>query len=467
LNRKNENISKSGRQYARDRASLAREIALQVLLDARSGRFAEHVLSISLDNSNPLPEDRALATELVYGVLRWTKRLDSVLRHCLDRPEKKLDSGLREILRIALYQILLLDKVPDHAAVDQAVIQARHHCGRHAAPFVNGVLRNALRRSETVDPLPGTDAGSLAEYYSHPLWLVTRWVKQFGPDVTRKILIHNNSKAPIDIRVNRLKATPEKVEELLGQKGISAASSPLMPNCLHVAALRGPVRSLPGYREGLYAVQGRASQMIAPLLSARPGERILDACAAPGGKTAQLAEQIGNDGLIVAVDIDPVRLEDTRQNLERLGVRTEDLRCGDVGDPDFISGLGLFDRILLDAPCSNVGVLRHNPEVKYRLESHDPAKFAERQFRMLAAVSAGLKPGGTLVYSVCTTTTEETSGVVNEFLTGCDGYTLVSIDRSEVPSPKFIDPRGFFLTFRPTDDNPLDGFFAARIRREK
>jgi 16S rRNA (cytosine967-C5)-methyltransferase len=464
LNPKSGKISTTGGRRIPAHASLAREVALQVLLEVGSGRFAEHVLSVHLDRASPLPEDRALATELVYGVLRWKKRLDEVLRRCLDRPGKKLDTGLREILRIALYQILVLDRVPDHAVVDQAVIQTHRHCGSYAAPFVNGVLRNALRKREAVDPLPGKDSGSLADYYSHPLWLVTRWLNKFGPDATRKILIHNNSRAPVDIRVNRIRATPEGVEQLLAENGAATRAIPLMPNCLQVAALRGPVRSLPGYPEGFFTIQARASQMIAPLLAAKPGERILDACAAPGGKTAQLAEQMEDSGLIVAVDVDPIRLEDTRQNLQRLGVRSVELRCGDVSDPEFVSSLGLFDRILLDAPCSNVGVLRHNPEVKYRLGPHDPTEFAERQFRMLEATAAGLKHGGTLVYSVCTTTTEETDGVLSRFLNNSDGYTLVPVDPTDVPSSKFVDPRGVFSTFPPTDDDPLDGFFAARIQ---
>ena len=312
MNPNSERPSATRGRHVAARASVAREVALHVLLDVSSGRFAEHVLSVHLDRANPLPEDRALATELVYGVLRWKNRLDAVLCRCLDRPGKKLDAGLREILRIALYQILLLDRVPDHAAVDQAVIQTRHHCGSHTAPFVNGVLRNALRKREAVDPLPG-DAGSLAVYYSHPLWLVTRWVKQFGPDATRKILIHNNSRAPVDIRVNKIRATPENVEQLVAREGAATRAVPLMPNCREVAALRGPVRALPGYEQGFFTVQARASQMIVPLLAAKPGERILDACAAPGGKTAQLADLMGNIGLIVAVDVDPIRLEDTRQ----------------------------------------------------------------------------------------------------------------------------------------------------------
>lgn len=466
MNRKSEKPLTITGRHAAACASLAREVALHALLDVSSGRFAEHALSDHLERANPSPEDRALATELVYGVLRWRTRLDGVLHRCLDRPRKKLDSNLLEILRIALYQILVLDRIPDHAAVDQAVIQSRHHCGSHIAPFVNGILRNGLRRREAVDPLPGMDAGSLAEYYSHPLWLVTRWVDQLGPDVTRRILIHNSSRAPLDVRVNRIMATPERVEELLRRIGVASQTIPLMPNCLQISAPRGPVGSLPGYQEGLFTAQARASQMIAPLMGAKPGDRILDACAAPGGKTAQLAEQMGNKGLIVAVDVDPIRLEDTRHNLQRLGVCCVDARCGDVSDPEFVASLGAFDRILLDAPCSNLGVLRHNPEVKYRLGPDDPAKCAARQLRMLMATSASLKRGGTLVYSVCTITAEETSGVVSDFLSNSDGYTLVPFDPNEAQSSKFLDPREFFSTFPPTDDDPLDGFFAARIRRQ-
>ncbi len=447
------------------RASLAREIALRVLLDTEAGYFAEHALSIRLDSESPAPEERAFTTELVYGVLRWKKRLDAVLRRCADRPGKKLDSHLQEIFRIALYQIFMLDRVPDHAVVDQAVIQARLHCGSHTAPFVNAVLRNALRKREDVDPLPEADPDSLAMYYSHPLWLVRRWIDQFGPDVTRNILVHNNSRAPVDLRVNAVNATRETVVDLLGKAGVSTQRFSDMPNCLRVSGLRGPVRSLPGYQEGFFTVQARASQMIAGLLGVRPGERILDACAAPGGKTAQLAELAGLGCIIVAVDIDPVRLEETRKNLQRLGVNSVELRCGDVSEPQFVSGLGLFDRILLDAPCSNLGVLRHNPEVKYRVEPEDLERFEGRQHRMLKATSTCLKKGGTLVYSVCTVTTEETVDVVRNFLDDHPSYTAIRIDPAET-APKFVHPSGFFSTFPPPDDDAVDGFFAARIRRQ-
>jgi len=466
LKQKNERASATGRRHAVTRASLAREIALQALLAVRSGRFAEHALSASLDKIDPLPEDRALATELVYGVLRWKTRLDGVVHRCSNRPGKKLIPDLREIFRIALYQILLLERVPDHAAVDQAVIQARYHCGNHTAAFVNGVLRSALRERVDLDPEPEEEAGPLAEYYSHPLWLVTRWMDQFGPAATRKILIHNNSRAPLDVRVNRITATPEALEELLVRAGVATEATPGMSNCLRLSGLRGSVHSLPGYQEGFFTVQARASQMIAPLLDAKPGEWILDACAAPGGKTAQLAEQMGNEGRIVAVDVDPIRLEETSHNLRRLGVRCVEPRCGDLREPEFTASLGLFDRILLDAPCSNVGVLRHNPEVKYRLGPDDPAKFAERQLKMLTTTSGNLRQGGTLVYSVCTTTREETSGVVGEFLKNQDGYRSTPINPAEVPSSTFLDRHGLFSTFLPIEDDPLDGFFAARLLRE-
>ncbi len=458
--------SVAGGRYTAARASLAREIALRVLMDAGAGHFAEHALSSRLDSESPAPEERAFATELVYGVLRWKKRLDAVLQRCVDRPGKKLDLLLREIFRIAFYQIFMLDGVPDHAIVDQAVTQARHHCGSHTAPFVNAVLRNALRKREDVDPLPQGDPDSLAVYYSHPPWLVRRWIDLFGPDVTRKILIHNNSRAPVEFRVNTVKATRETVVDLLGQAGVAPQSLPDAPDCLRVSGLRGPVRSLPGYQEGFFTVQARASQMIVGLLGIRPGDRILDACAAPGGKTAQLAGLGGKRCPIVAVDIDEIRVEETRWNLQRLGVHSVELRCGDASEPEFVSSLGLFDRILLDAPCSNLGVLRHNPEVKYRVEPEDVEKIAARQRKMLDATAACLKNGGILVYSVCTVTTEETVDVVRSFLDNHTGYTAIRINPAETAIPKFVHPGGFFSTFPPTDDNMVDGFFAARIGRQ-
>lgn len=446
------------------RVSPSRTLALEVLDRVRAGQFAETALSAILQKEDPSPKDRALATELVYGVLRWRDRLDSIIAKCLARPDKKPDPRVWEILRIAAYQVFFLNRIPDHAAVDQAVTQARMGSGKHAGSFVNAVLRKALRERGVLDPPPGEDPDRLAVYYSHPGWLVHRWVNEYGPHRTKDILKHNNSRASLELRVNRLKADVAQVVDLLGSGNIEAQPVPHMPDALRISGPVGSVDSLPGFQEGLFLVQGLASQMIAPLLNPMPGERILDACAAPGGKTAHIAALTGDRAQIVALDVNPVRLKETARNLERLGVRSVELVQGDAADPDLLKRLGTFDRILLDAPCANLGVLRHNPEAKYRVVPETLAKLAETQAGLLRNSVRALKRTGTLVYSVCSCAEEETRRLVDSFLAESPDYAMDPISPEEVVSEYFLDARGFFATFPPIPELPLDGFFAARLR---
>jgi 16S rRNA (cytosine967-C5)-methyltransferase len=224
-----------------------------------------------------------------------------------------------------------------------------------------------------------------------------------------------------------------------------------------------PVHHIPGFQEGLFAVQDSASQMVAPLLNVQPGERILDACAAPGGKTAHLAALAGNAAEITAMDSDAARLDEARQNLARLGCKGITLLHGDARSSDFLKNLGLFDRILLDPPCSNLGVLRHNPEIKYRITAQDLGKFSDAQLQTLRGVAHILKPGGTLLFSVCTFTAEETVQVVLKFLDLCPQFSVAPVLPSEVPSRRFINARGCLATFPPTGPEPVDGFFAVRL----
>jgi len=447
---------------ARLRVSPAREAALHVLGEVRKARFAEDALLDSL-TADDLALDRALATELVYGVLRWKRRLDGIIGRCSDHPKKKIQPRLRDILRIALYQIFLLDRIPEHAAVDQAVRQVRSHSDKRAAGFANALLRRALREKDSMDPLPSDDPYSLASYYSHPQWLVERGLKEFGLATTRQILVHNNSRATVVIRANTLKTARSDLEKLLRDSGLEIEPVVGMPDALMVPAPRAPVNSIAGFHEGLFAVQETASQMIAPLLAAQPDHRVLDACAATGGKTAHIAALTGNRAEITAVDLDELRLEETRQNLKRLGVERVTFVQRDATDPELIHDLGLFDRILVDAPCSNLGVLRHSPEAKYRTTPRDLNVFAERQIRLLDAVARALKPGGILVYSVCTISEEETSGVARAFLNHRPDFQFMPIEQEQVPIPEFIGPNRVLRTFPPIAQFKTDGFFAARF----
>ncbi|MFC1834673.1 16S rRNA (cytosine(967)-C(5))-methyltransferase RsmB [Thermodesulfobacteriota bacterium] len=448
-------------------ASTARKIALDALLDVRAGSHAEQALSSKLVYARSLsPPDRGLATELVYGVLRWQTRLDAVIGRCSHHPLNKIKRGVIDLLRMAVYQLLLLDRIPDHAAVDQSVAEARARFGKKTAGFVNALLRRVVRDGRKLDPRPGTDARSLSDYFSHPLWLVKSWLRQLGPDECRRVLELNNSRPPVVVRVNGIKTDAQRLRIDWEEEGLGATPLENMPHALQLAKIGRPVELLPGFDEGLFVVQDCASQMVAPLLGIEPGDRVLDACAAPGGKTAHLAALASNDARIIAVDKDPVRLEETRINLSRLGVTCVELECADSSEANILNRLGLFDRVLVDPPCSGLGVLRHNPETKYKIRPTDPARFAEQQSKLLTATSESLAPGGTLVYSVCTVTEEETTGVVNRFLRENKDFELVPLNPTEAVSGSFVRNPGILTTFPSPTEYSLDGFFAAKMRRK-
>ncbi len=436
-----------------------------MLESVNQGKFAEFELSAKLQARALSPEDRGLATELTYGVLRWRTRLDRVTNQCLAKPEKKLHPTTREILRAALYQLIMLDRIPRHAAVHQAVIQARNRVNDTAAAFVNAVLRKALRNLETMDFGPSDEPDSLAVYYSYPTWLVKRWLKKYGVETTRRILMLGNSRSQLVVRANSLKTTRNSLLDLFSGENISAVPTVPEPDAVWIQSTKTAVTELPGFDRGLFTVQDRASQMIAPLLKPVAGERILDACAAPGGKTAHLAALTGNRAYITGMDESRHRLDDTGRNLERLGVTCAKLIQGDATDALAIHNLGKFHKVLLDAPCSNLGVLRHNPEVKYRSTPQQLRALARKQLRILKTVSSALEVRGTIVYSVCTTTEEETTGIVTRFLNECPEFSIDPISPEEVPVPGVVQSPGFMMTFPSSEDLPLDGFFAARLKR--
>lgn len=445
--------------------SKSREIALEVLHRVHSGEFAETALSTILDKERPLPKDGALATELVYGVLRWRDRLDSIVAKCLARPNKKLAPPISEILRLAVYQLFFLDRIPDHAAVDQAVTQTRRF-GKNSTAFVNAVLRKALRDRASLDQPPCDNPDALAVYYSHPEWLVRRWKRKYGIDRTTDILEHNNSRAPLELRVNSLKSRAAHVIDLLAARGIETKTVSNMPDALRMAGPTGSVDSMPGFREGLFLVQGLASQMIAPLLKPEPGQRILDACAAPGGKTSHIAALTNDKAEITALDSNAKRLRETAENLQRLGVRSVKLVQGDAGDPDLIRTLGTFDRILVDAPCANLGVLRHNPEAKYRIFPRTLAKISAYQSTLLQNTASALKRGGMLVYSVCSCSDEETLDLIEAFVKSHTEFSIDPLPPGELVSEDLLAARAFFATYPVSSNFPLDGFFAARLYRK-
>ena len=406
--------------------------------------------------------DRALASALVFGVLRWRSRLEWVLGNFLTKPDRPLDPAVRLILLLGLFQLDFLDKVPDSAAVNEAVNLAKKHAPNYAPKLVNAVLRAAVRAGKRPDPvessLPQLERLALSE--AHPLWLVERWANELSAEETTALLKANNQIAPLSLRVNTAQTSPEALAARLEEAGIEAVKSEYAPEGLLVYGPTGPVTSLPGYSEGLFSVQDEAAQVAGLLARPRPGEIVLDACAGLGGKTLHLAAQ--SEGPVFGLDPDGGRLAKALKESRRLGLPIHLVR-GDLRAAPWPEES--FDVVLVDAPCSNLGVIRRRPDVKWSKTPDDPARLAELQSSLLAQASKLVKPGGRLVYCVCTTTPEETLGVT-------DRFWMENIEFGLWPAATFLPESARPLT---APDGVLrawphrhgtDGFFAAVFERK-
>ena len=399
--------------------------------------------------------DRAFLMELVYGVLRFRDTLDWILGRFLEKPQK-LGDFTRNNLRVAAYQILFM-RVPDRAVVHESVeIEKRRQGGKDA--LVNAVLRNLLRRKEDFSlPIEFDDpAVSIAVNTSHPKWLVRRWIERFGENEALLLARANNAVPPMTLRVNTLKTSREELLEMLTLNGIAAAPTISSPDGIRLKDVRA--YSDLSFCRGLFAVQDEASQLISYLLDPGPGQRILDACAAPGGKTTHIAQLIRNDGEIVAVEKDGRRIGALRENVETLETHSVKIVNGDITEP---GDIGTFDRILVDAPCSATGVIRRNPDVKYRLRPGDLATHRIRQSTLLRSLSGLLRENGVMVYSVCSIEPEEGELAVNDFLKTNADFRIINA----VTFLRNFTREGFFRTYPHKDD--MDGFFGVSLCRRR
>ena len=441
-----------------------RQIASEILVkvDTRKA-YADILLDEALRRSGLDVRDRALLTELTYGTLRWRGAIDARLTRHLSRPLADLDPPIRNLLRLACYQILYLDRVPRFAAVNEAVELAKGFRGHKSAGFVNAVLRSLLRQRGESNPISfDQSVASLAAQYSHPEWLVQRWLAEFGPDVAPALMRANNEKPPLVLRVNRLKCTREELLARFSNAGMEASATSYSPQGILLPG-GGAIDNLPGFVEGLFQVQGEASQLIAYLLSPLRGERILDACAAPGGKSTHIAELMHDDGEIFAVDSSVRGIEKIRQNITRLGLKSVRPVRADVTEDNRELADALFDRILVDAPCSGLGTLREHPEIKWQRDEKDAARLSQLQQKILGRAAQHLKPGGILVYSTCTLSRDENEQNVESFLAEQSQFELQEAARYLPGTAKHM-VRGQYFQALPHRDN-TDGFFAARMRK--
>ncbi|NDY42001.1 16S rRNA (cytosine(967)-C(5))-methyltransferase RsmB [Dissulfurirhabdus thermomarina] len=406
------------------------------------------------------PRDRALCRELVLGVVRWRSRIDAAVDRCLHGPARRLSPRVRQHLRVAAYQVLFLDRVPDRAAVHEAVAAVKAGPERRAAGLVNAVLRRLAREGEG-PPHAGADpVERLARETAHPAWMVRRWAGRLGLEAAAALCRTNNTRAPLTLRANTRRLSRSVLLDRLQDAGIEAVPGGLAPEAVVLPGWRGDPAEIPGLAEGLCLVQDEAAQLVSHCLAPAPGEAVLDACAGVGGKTTHIAALMDDRGRVAAADPDAGRLGRLAENARRLGLRAVEI----LPPGDFrrlrAAGRPAFDRILVDAPCSGLGVIRRHPDIKWNRTPADVPRLAALQLDLLRGAAPLLRPGGRLAYATCTLEPEETSGVVRAFLEAAPGWRLVPVAAALPPAARrFVTPDGC-LEIRPEPGGP-DGFFAA------
>lgn len=429
----------------------------------QAGLFAEPLLDQALSRGVLTDgHDRRLLTEIVYGTLRMRGLIDWVIVSFYKGDPAAMNSDVRNILRTALYQFFFTDRIPAFAIVDEAVKLVKS-TQPQASGLVNAILRNVIRKKRKI-PWPALEDDPvfhISVMHSHPLWLVRQWIDSFGFQETLNLCRGNNEVPPLNIRVNRLRATREDVIRRLQGSGFGAGKTSFSPDGITLVHTTMPVRETPCYTEGQIQVQDEASQLVAILLAPKPGEKILDACAGVGVKTSYLAEIMKNQGNITAVDISRQKMKALRNNAERLGIAIITPLVGDLRE-----GLGeafrdAFDGALLDAPCSGLGTLRRNPEIKWRITEGDILRHADLQKRLLPVVAGYVRQGGRLVYSTCSVMPEENENVISDFLSRRRDFECIR-PPDFIPSTMLTE-EGFFKTR--TDRHGTDGFFGAILQR--
>lgn len=427
--------------------------------DTQENLFKEHHLD---------ERDRAFVSNLVQGVLRWRLRLDWVIGQFSTVPLKKIDETVLNILRTALYQILFLDKVPESAAVNEAVNLAKSEkLPRHIISFVNGLLRTVCRQKGDIK-FPDREKDKLRRlsiFYSYPQWLVNKWAKESGENFAEALLRAQNNFPDLNIRANTLRISRDGLIEAFSRDSIHSKPTAHSPDGLLLEGSRGRVDSLNAFKKGLFQVQDQTAQIVSRLLQVKPDDEVLDICSGLGGKATHLAELMGGKGRVICVDKDRSKLIKAMENAERLGIDNLTPVAGDALQLSSLFGRK-FSRVMLDAPCSGLGVISRHPDIKWNRRAEDIPRLAATQKALINAAAAVLRKGGELLYVVCTISREENEEVVRDFLETNSDISLVNL-KDRVPEWCFnlIDDKGFYKTY-PHVHN-MDGFFAALFKKDE
>lgn len=442
----------------------ARLAAYDVLRAVSSGRADLPAALARARTQLPDERDRALAGEIATGTLRWQGTFDFLISTYARRAITALDAEVVEILRLTLFQLLHLDRVPASAAVNDAVQMTKKAGKTSAASFVNALLRRASRERERL-PLPPRVTGDLAaelDYLeralSHPRWLMERWHARYGFDAAEAWCRFDNDAAPLTLRANRLRTSRRELADLLREAGVETRDTAFASDGLVVT--RGNPLLSPLAGQGLFVVQDEASQLVAEVVGGRPGEMIFDACAAPGGKTIAIASAMANAGLLIAADVRAKRVRLLADTLTAAGAASVRVVQCNAAQP--LPFGPVFDAVLVDAPCTGLGTLRRDPDIKWRRTPEGFDAVTSLQLRILANVAAVVKPGGRLVYATCSSEPDENEEVVARFLDSQSAFRAEPLQFE--PAPQLISSGGHLRTL-PFRDG-LEGFFAAAVARQ-
>jgi 16S rRNA (cytosine967-C5)-methyltransferase len=428
-----------------------------------SQSFAGELLDDSLTaNTLSGTPDGRLLTHLVYGVLRLQGHLDWIISKLYRGDFAGMAEGIKNVLRVGLYQLKFSDRLPAFAVVDEAVKSAKIIAPAQSG-LTNAILRNYLRHGDKIS-FPSwkkQPAEHIATLHSHPLWLAKTWVNIFGKEEALAICKANNEMPPMTIRINKLKTSQEELEQKLKAEGFSYTATNFSPDGIVLTDSTGPIQKTAFFREGLLRIQDEGAQLVSYLINPKNNENILDVCAGTGGKTTHLAAIMKNDGQILAIDRHAGKLTELRKETDRLGINNIETKQVDLSIILPIALAEKFDQVLVDAPCSGTGTLRHNPEIKWRTKALDLEGYAVTQKTILQNAASAVKKGGRLIYCTCSLLPAENEDVIRHFLTNNHQFTLGPIP--EAIKKPLIDKNGFFRTY-PHIHN-TDGFFGAILQR--
>ncbi|MDZ7994615.1 MAG: 16S rRNA (cytosine(967)-C(5))-methyltransferase [Nostoc sp. EfeVER01] len=470
----------------------ARQLAFIALRDVHKGAYADVALDRVLQKVS-LPDcDRRLVTELVYGSVRRQRTLDTLIDQLAKKKSDQQPQDLRTILHLGFYQLRYQERIPASAAVNTTVQLAKENGFSGLTGFVNGLLRQYLRKAGEqegrgaggqrgrgaeekdslllpqspvtyFDPLelPENPVERLGILHSFPDWIVQVWLEQLGLTETEQLCEWMNQSPTIDLRINPLRTSIEEVEAALQSAGVLVRRIPHLPQALRFIGNTGAIQKLPGFKEGWWTVQDASAQLVGHLLDPQPGEVVIDACAAPGGKTTHIAELMADQGKIWACDRTPSRLRKLQENSQRLNLQSIQIYTGD--SRHFNQFQNTADRVLLDAPCSGLGTMHRHADARWRQTPESVRELAVLQRELLIHTSTFVKPGGVLVYATCTLHPAENEEVISAFLADSPQWQIESPSGVELPDSTERTPQGWFKLWPHRQD--MDGFFMVRLRK--